>query len=89
MIVRNTVALGTALVTSCIVPATVFSAALVLPTFGGLFGGAAFTTALCIIGSLVGLPTLIGGLLGLLLLQVVVFLIVYIWMHIQLAWIPV
>ena len=89
MIVRNTVALGTALVTSCIVPATAFSASLALPTFGGLFGGAAFTTALCIIGSLIGLPTLIGGLLGLLLLQVVVFLVVYIWMHIQLAWMPV
>ena len=92
MIIKNTLISSTALLTSCAVPVGVFSLAtalVTLPIFGGVFGAAAFTSALCGLGGLIGFPTLIGGLLGLLVLQIVTYLVVFILMHISLAWMPV
>lgn len=89
MIIKNTLISSTALLASFAVPVGAFSVAVSVAPLFGFFGAAAFTTALCTLGWVVGLPTLIGGLLGLLLLQVITFLVVYILLHIYLAWLPV
>jgi hypothetical protein len=89
MIIKNTIATSTALLASFAVPAGVLSLAISGGALFGLFGGAAFTSALCALGWLVGMPTLVGGLLGLLLLQVFAFLVVFILMQLSLAWLPV
>ena len=89
MIIKNTIATSTALLASFAVPAGALSLAMAGGALFGLFGGAAFTSALCALGWLVGMPTLVGGLLGLLLLQVFAFLVVFILMQLSLAWLPV
>ena len=86
MVIRNTTATSTALLTSFAVAAGAFSLTISGGALFGLFGGAAFTAALCAIGWLIGVPTLVGGLLGLLLLQVLTFLVVFILMQLSLAW---
>jgi hypothetical protein len=78
MIIKNTLINSTAILASCAVPVGAFSVALATTPIFGVFGAAAFTTALCAFGWIVGLPTLVGGLLGLLLLQVMTYLIVFI-----------
>lgn len=89
MIIKNTIATSTALLASFAVPAGALSVAVAGGSLLGLFGGAAFTSALCWLGWLVGMPTLFGGLLGLLLLQVVAFLLAFILMQLSLSWMPV
>ncbi|MBD2034552.1 hypothetical protein H6F76_05830 [Leptolyngbya sp. FACHB-321] len=89
MIIKNSIATSTALVASFAVPAGALSLAVAGGSLFGLFGGAAFTSALCALGWLVGMPTLVGGLLGLLLLQVMTFLVVFLLMQLTLAWMPV
>jgi hypothetical protein len=89
MIIKNTLINSTAFFTSCAVPVGAFSVALAAAPVFGVFGAAAFTTALCGLGWIVGLPTLVGGLLGLLLLQVLTYLIVLVLLHLLLAWMPV
>jgi hypothetical protein len=89
MIIKNTIATSTALLASFAVPAGALSLAISGGVFFGVFGGAAFTSALCMLGWIVGIATLMGGLLSLLLLQVVAFLVVFILMQLALIWMPV
>jgi hypothetical protein len=89
MIIKNTLINSTAFFASCAVPIGTFSVALAVAPVFGVFGAAAFTSALCGLGWLVGLPTLIGGLLGLLLLQFLTYLIAFILLHLVLAWMPI
>ena len=89
MIIKNTIATSTALLASFAVPAGALTLAVSGGALFGLFGGAAFTSALCALGWLVGIPTLFGGLLGLLLLQVLAFLMVFILMQLSLVWMPI
>lgn len=89
MVIKNTIATSTALLASFAVPAGAVTLAVSGGALFGLFGGAAFTSALCALGWLVGTPTLFGGLLGLLVLQVLAFLVVFIVMQLSLAWMPV
>ncbi|MBD2089240.1 hypothetical protein H6F67_05170 [Microcoleus sp. FACHB-1515] len=89
MIIKNTLINSTAFFASCAVPVGAFSLALATAPVFGVFGAAAFTTVLSGMGWIVGLPTLVGGLLGLLLLQVLTYLIAFILLHLLLAWMPV
>jgi hypothetical protein len=86
MMIKNTLVHSTALLASCAIPMGLFIGMTALTPFSG---AAAFTTALCWIGGFIGFPILLGGLFGLLLLQVVIYLVVSILMHLSLAWMPV
>jgi hypothetical protein len=86
MIVRNSIAFTTAAAVGVAVPAAIFGSVCLLTPFSG---AAAFTTALCLVGGLLSLPTLWGGLLSLLILDVILCLIVYLFVQMQLAWLPV
>ncbi|MGB3492877.1 MAG: hypothetical protein WBA57_09125 [Elainellaceae cyanobacterium] len=81
MIIRNSIALTIAVAAGITSPLLVTSFALLLNPFAG---AAAFTTALCAIGG-----SLMGGLLGLVVLGVLMAIATYIFIQIQLAWMPV
>jgi hypothetical protein len=89
MIIKNSIACGVAATASVASTALIFGAACSLPTLLGVYGGAAFTSALCLVGGLISLPTLFGGLFSLLILNAIIFLIVYILMQIHLSWLAV
>jgi hypothetical protein len=89
MIIKNSIAFGAAAAASVASTALIFSAVCTLPTLCGVYGGAAFTSALCLVGGLISFPTLFGGLLSLLILNVIIFLIVHILVQINLSWLPV
>jgi len=89
MIIKNSIALGTAAAAGVVGPALIFGAICTFPPFFGIHGAAAFTTSLGLLGGLISLPTLFGGLLSLLILDAILCLMVYLFMQIQLAWLPV
>lgn len=80
MIVRNTIAL-TGAVAAGMSPSLFFMGAM---TFSPWFGAAAFTSSLASLGG-----TMIGGLLGLMVLSAVIAILAYIAIQIQLAWLPI
>lgn len=80
MVIRNTIAL-TGAVAAGMTPSLLVMSAMTLSPW---FGAAAFTSTLASLGG-----TMIGGLLGLMVISVVAAILAYIAIQIQLAWLPV
>lgn len=81
MIIRNTIAMAGAAAVGVSVPSLLLLGGMTLSPWAG---AAAFTSTLA-----TGGLTMIGGLLGLMLIGVVAALFAYIFLQIQLAWLPV
>lgn len=81
MIIRNTIAITGAAAVGVSVPSLLLLGGMTLSPW---VGAAAFTSTLA-----TGGLTMIGGLLGLMLIGVVAALFAYIFLQIQLAWLPI
>lgn len=81
MIIRNSIACSVAVAAGITSPMLLTTFVMCLCPFAG---AAAFTSALCTIGG-----SLIGGLFGLMILGVLMAIATYIFMQIQLAWMPI